>query len=78
MEGQTFQNRDLIEPRGTRDDRKNEKQHTPNKKEGGPPQHRPILEEKLANMVPSWLPNSIKNRLKIDAKIDQKFDASWD
>ena len=37
------------------------------------PQPCPILEEKVANMAPSWFPNSIKNRLKIDAKIDQKL-----
>ena len=41
------------------------------------PQHTPILEEKVANMAPSWPPTSIKHRLKIDAKIDQKIDASW-
>ena len=38
---------------------------------------RPFLNEKVANMAPSWFTKSNQNRRKIDAKMDQKNDASW-
>ena len=46
---------------------------------GGVAQPTTILEEKVANLVPSWLPKWIKKiDAQIDAKIDQKIDVSWD
>ena len=88
MEPKTFQNRaqNLPESRAVRDivramdvgtAKKTEKEHRANKKEGGVPQRRSILSEKVANMAPSWPPKSKQNRRKIDAKIDRKSDASW-
>ena len=64
-------------PRGGQNGEKSEKKHRPNKKGGGAPQRRPILEENGANMVPTWAPRWSPNRTKIDAKINEKIDASW-
>ena len=78
MEGQTFQNRAEIGPRGRQDDQKIEKQHRPNKKGGGAPQPCTTLGENVANMAATWVPRWSQNGEKIDANIDQKIDASWD
>ena len=78
MEAQTVPNRAQIEPRGVQDEQKIEKQHRPNKKRGGVPQGRTILEKNVVNMAPTWVPRWGQNEEKNDAKIDRKFDASWD
>ena len=58
--------------------RKNLKKRERNKKEGGIPQHRFILTEKVANMVPTWIPKWSQDGQKIDIKMDDFLDASWD
>ena len=73
IEAQTFQNRAQTGPRGVQDDQKTEKQHTPNKKEGGAPQRTPILEENVANMAQVGLPN----QSKIYKKSMQKSIKKW-
>ena len=57
---------------------KNLKKRERNKKEGGIPQHRFILTEKVANMVPTWIPKWSQDGQKIDIKMDDFLDASWD
>ena len=49
-----------------------------NKGRGNTLCRRPILLEKVANMVPSWVARWSQDAQKIDPKIDHFFDASWD
>ena len=85
MEPKNLQNRgpnppksSPTEPRGVQDNPKTEKQHIPNKKEGGAPQPPPHFGGNCGQHG-SKLASKIDQKLiKIDAKIDQKIDASWD
>ena len=72
-----FQNRAKMEPGGGQDAPKTEKEDRPNKKHPRRIRGCHVLNEKAANMAPSWPPKSKEHRRKIDAKIDRKNDASW-
>ena len=62
-------------PRGAQDGRKTEKQHRPNIKEGWRRIPRPILNENVANMEPSWHENPAQINAYVDNLEDQnKFE----
>ena len=71
-------NRAQKAPREGQDNKKTEKEHRPNKKEGVTLQRTHILKEKVDNMAPSWLPKPTPNRSKIDANFDRNIDAFQD
>ena len=62
---------------GTKNSKKIDLKKQRNKKEGGTPQSRSILIEKVANMAPTWVPKWSQDGQKIDAKKHHFFDASW-